>query len=331
MSPLRRPHSPFARRRSAVAVVAVTVAALLAGCGVGAGTPAADTRLTITRDFGHVDVQRLDDPASGGADTAMRLLQRNAETTTRFGGGFVQSVNGVAGGMRDGRTVDWFYFVNGVAAEEGATSYELRKGDHVWWDHRDWSVTANVPAVVGAYPEPFVHGIEGKRLPIRVECPIEENPACDAVRDRLVQAGVVPGSGGLRTSLAQETIRVIVGPWSAVRADQVARRIEQGPATSGVYGRMAADGRSLDVLDERGEVTRTLRAGTGLVAATRIEDEAPVWVVTGTDEAGLRAAVGALTEARLDRAFAYVATAGGGVKLPEITPPEGASGGAASP
>ncbi len=329
MSPRRRHLVPFSQLR--VAAAAVMAAALLAGCGVGAGTPATDTRLTITRDFGHVDVERLDDPASGGADTAMRLLQRNAEVETRFGGGFVQAIDGVAGGMRDGRTVDWFYFVNGVAAEEGATSYEVRKGDHVWWDHRDWSVTGTVPAVVGAYPEPFVHGVDGKRLPIRVECPIEDDPACEAVRDRLVQVGVVPGSGGLRTSLAQETIRVIVGPWSAVRADQVARRIEEGPATSGVYGRMASDGRSLEVLDERGEVTRTLRAGTGLVAATRIEDEAPVWVVTGTDRAGLRAAVGALTEARLDRAFAYAVTAGGGVKLPEVTTSDGAADGAPAP
>ena len=27
-----------------------------------------------------------------------------------------------------------------------------------------------VPAIVGAFPEPMRHGIEGKRLPVRVEC-----------------------------------------------------------------------------------------------------------------------------------------------------------------
>lgn len=312
----RRPGRPT-RSRLVAAVVGVVLLTGLGGCGLGAGAPVTDTRLTITRDFGQVEVERLDDPASAGADTAMRLLQRNADVETRYGGGFVQSIDGVAGGTRDGRTVDWFYFVNGVAPEVGATSYEVEKGDHVWWDHRDWSVTANVKAVVGTFPEPFVHGVEGDRLPVRVECPVEGDEACTLVRDRLVQAGVVPGSGGLRTSLARNTIRVVVGPWAAARADGGARRLERGPDTTGVYARPSADGRRITLLDAQGRETRTLGPGTGLIAATKIDDEAPLWVVTGTDEAGLRAAVGAFNEADLDRAFALVVTEGATIPVPE--------------
>ena len=39
----------------------------------------------------------------------------------------------------------------------------LHPGDVLWWDYRRWSGGAmSVPVVVGAYPEPFLHGFPGK-------------------------------------------------------------------------------------------------------------------------------------------------------------------------
>ena len=39
----------------------------------------------------------------------------------------------------------------------------LHPGDVLWWDYRRWSGAAmSVPVVVGAYPEPFLHGFPGK-------------------------------------------------------------------------------------------------------------------------------------------------------------------------
>ena len=61
--------------------------------------------------------------------------------------------------------------MNGQEASVGAADRELRPGDVVQWDYRDWTATMSIPAIVGAYPEPFLHGFEGKRLPVRVECP----------------------------------------------------------------------------------------------------------------------------------------------------------------
>ncbi len=96
----------------------------------------------------------------------MRLLQRRATVKTRYGGGFVQCVNGLCGGADAGRRVDWFYFVNGVEASKGAASVKVGGGDHVWWDRRSWEATDRVPAVVGSFPEPFLHGTgDEQRLP----------------------------------------------------------------------------------------------------------------------------------------------------------------------
>ena len=74
----------------------------------------------------------------------MRLLQRNADVATRYGGGFVQCVNKLCGGGTGARE-DWFYFVNGIEAPKGAAATRARPGDHVWWDRRAWDAADRVP------------------------------------------------------------------------------------------------------------------------------------------------------------------------------------------
>ena len=70
-------------------------------------------------------------------------------------------MNGLSGSITSRH--DWFYFVNGVEGDRGAADYRLRAGDIAWWDYRDWGRSGmSVPIVVGAFPEPFVHGYDGK-------------------------------------------------------------------------------------------------------------------------------------------------------------------------
>ena len=73
---------------------------------------------------------------------------------------FVQSIDGVSGDRSSQR--DWFYFVNGYEADRGAADYTLHPGDVEWWDYRAWKHAIHVPVVVGAFPEPFLHGYSGK-------------------------------------------------------------------------------------------------------------------------------------------------------------------------
>src|SRR5207237_1404449 len=112
------------------------------------------------------------------------------------GGGFVQSIVGVAGGREDGRPVDWFYYVNGREAPQGAASTNVNPGDYIWWDRHDWSQTDHIPAVVGSFPEPFLNGIAGKRLPVRIECAVVAGRPCRTVTSRLRAEGV-PAAGVL--------------------------------------------------------------------------------------------------------------------------------------
>jgi hypothetical protein len=255
-----------------------------------------------------------------GSETVMRALERRFKVTTRYGGGFVQSIDGLSGGSQGGRPVDWFYYVNGIEASKGAASTSLHRGDVVWWDHHDWGATQRIPAVVGAFPEPFRHGVSGRRLPVRVECAAGADADCSRVEDALGHIGAVPGEAPLETRAGDEVLRVLVGPWPALRVDFAARLLDRGPGASGVYARFSPDGHRLSVLDPQGHVARTLGPGTGLIAATRDGDSPPVWIVTGTDAKGIGVASRSLTEDALRDRFAVAISNDLPISVPLVAP-----------
>ncbi len=248
-----------ARRCAALGALAAG-ALLLAGCGLGAGKAPSAVHLLVTRDFGASVVRSFSAPHVSGQVTVMSLLMRNAQVSTRYGGGFVQSIDGLAGGQQHGQPVDWFYYVNGIEASKGAASTNVDPGDAIWWDRHDWSQTEDVPAVVGSFPQPFLNGIGGKRLPVRVECSEAEGAACRTVTQRLRAAGVPAAVSALGGAAgAAETLRVAVAPWRAIAGEEGPHELAQGPGTSGVYARFAASGTTLELLNEGGATTQTLR------------------------------------------------------------------------
>jgi hypothetical protein len=299
------------------AALLVLLAALaLAGCGLGAGPAPSAVQLAVTRDFGANPLPHTGALEISGQETAMSLLIRNYSVGARYGGGFVQSVDGLPGGQEGGRPVDWFYYVNGVEASRGAADTNVDPGDHIWWDRHDWSQTDHIPAVVGSFPEPFLNGIEGKRLPVRIECVVVSGYACRTVAERLRALDIPAAIAGVGIGGAAATLRLLVGPWSDVLGDLDARSIGEGPRASGVYARFSRDGRRLTLLDQDGGAARTLSAGAGLVAATRRDDDAPVWVVTGTDAAGVDLAARAFDRRALHDRFAVALTAAETLALP---------------
>lgn len=293
---------------------------LLAGCGPGGGDESAapsDVNVLITRDFGATGIRDSDIGSVPAGETVMRLLERRYDVETEYGGGFVESLEGLSAGEdREGDQVDWFYYVNGVEAGRGAASTEIRSGDRIWWDRRDWSTAQRVPAVVGSWPEPFLRGPEGKRLPMTIVCAGEQR-SCDEVQARLAEVGVEGiAQASIGTNTGAKVQRVLVGPWEAIRADPAAQQLEQGPGTSGVFA-VPAPGR-LELLGENGEVEATETDSAGLIAATRFGEQQATWVVTGTDDIGVAAAAGALREDELAGRFAVAVVDGRAVALPIV-------------
>ena len=287
----------------------------IAGCGFGPGEPEQGAaELHVTRDFGQ---QRLGPVAYREeirpSDTVMRFLQSERTVTTRFGGGFVQSIQGLAGNKQGEH--DWFFYVNGRESSAGAADVKLEPSDVVQWDYHRWTATQHIPATVGAFPEPFLHGFGGDRLPTRVECAEPDSKSCDDVIAALERQGVTAPSGVIGASAGKMSLRVVVAPWKDAREIISGRVVEKGPAVSGVYARFTADGK-LALLDGAGQTAREAPPGSGLVAATQLEGDSTVWLVTGTDEQGVERAAAALDPAKLRNAFAVAATPTGIVRLP---------------
>ena len=299
------------------------LAAVLGGCGIGSGTKGTGAaKLTISRDFGTSVLRRDSLPKVPENETVMRFLQRRARVDTRYGGRFVEAIDGLRSVQPAGRREDWFYYVNGIEADTGAAERELEPGDSVWWDHHDWTDAMRVPAVVGSFPEPFLHGAGGKRYPVRIDCAADAADPCRALADRLEQAEIEPSTTALGASAGKEVLRFLVGEWDDVRRDAAAQLIEQGPRESGVFARFGPgrNGYQLDLLNRFGEVVRRLGGGTGgsgsLVAATRYEEQQPSWVITGTDRAGLDRAVRLVGLRSLRDRFAVAAAGGPAIPLP---------------
>jgi hypothetical protein len=293
-----------------------------AGCGFGPADvqSGGSVSVTVSQDFGASRTAPTSREQAREGETVMRLLQRSFDVKTRFGGNFVQEIDGVSGGREDGRRVDWFYYVNGIEASEGAGERRLYPGDRVWWDHHGWEAAMRVPAVVGSFPEPFRSGRAGKKLPIKLVCLAPEARSCDEVEARLRDAGVRNVARSNLESSVGEVLRILVGPWADVRQDIVARQLEEGPEVSGVFARPNPAGNEIELIDADGRADQTLGAGSGLVAATSYQEYPPTWLITGTDDVGVAAAAAALSEDGLRYHFALAIEAGKGVPLPLETP-----------
>jgi hypothetical protein len=301
-------------RRGTAVATALLVALATVGCGLGPGSKVGSVQLTVTREFG---TQRMLSRGveANESDTVMRVLEASAEISTRYGGGYVRSIEGTAEEQRGGHPYDWFFFVDGVESPIGAADSSLHGGERIWWDFRDWSATEHVPAVVGSWPAPFAEGYEGGRHPVVLRCAGGDARVCGRVRAALRGAGAELAAGS-----PPDPIRVLVGPWARLRSDPAAALLEDGPAESGVYARFEArrGGYSLLGLDQNGAPGRRYGPGAGLVAATRRYENPPVWLITGATEAGVRAAATKLDAAGLRDRYA-VAVEGGGaeIALPE--------------
>ena len=288
----------------ASAAAAVMCAAAAAGCGAGAGEETGAAELTVTRDFG---AESLVDQSVelSESDTVLSVLDESADVETRYGGGFVQSIDGLAGGTDDGRRSDWFFYVNGIESPIGAGEYAPADGDRIWWDHHDWTTAMRAPALVGSWPEPFASGFDGRDWSTAVYCGGAEG-ACErvsrALEDEGVNTGADPGPEDDDPG-ADGEIRVLVGPWQAISDDPAARLLAGGPQRSGVFATFSGVEPSvgLTLLDPRGRVAEVLTGGAGLVAALRPDDGPPTWVVTGTDDRGVAAALDLLGEPLRDR------------------------------
>lgn len=302
-------------RRALPLILVLLLAAIVAGCPApppvaGSDKPATAT-VVVTKDFGKELILAEEIELKEGTD-AMTALQAVAEVETKYGGGFVQAINGLSSEYKeDNKKRDWLYFINGISLSLGAKDYSLRDGDVEHWDFRDWSYQPMIPAIIGAFPQPYLSGIRGEAKPTAVvyDAPFAEEAG--ALAAKLEGRGAIEvslnGAETLFDGVKEESNMIILG-----RADNGLILELNGLAKKlGFFARLEGD--KIIVLDEKGEPAGEYGSGWGIIQATQNpwspkgvgSGESCVFMVTGADESGVRNAAQALIDNSDGLRYAY--------------------------
>ena len=305
------------------------VIAILCACSTSPSEKEADVitvRVVATENFG----QRLmfDETLEVLPGTsAMAALTRVAEVDTSYGGGFVNAINSVRSGFTGSQSMqmDWFIYVNGIQSNIGALDYKLNDGDIQHWDFHNWSFRHFIPAIVGDFPEPFVHGYGGKTTPTVIAYSENLKEDADNLERRLVRLGVSDISIKRLSELSENEREshnlLLLGTMDSEPISELNQ----------VWNRLGffthIENRELLVLNAEGKVAAKFGAGAGLIQATQNPwnpkgigtCENVVWMVSGTDEAGVKSAIDTLINHYTEFQYACAVVVVGGeiIKVPQ--------------
>ena len=213
-----------------------------------------------------------------GGETVMRLLQRNFDVSTRYGGGFVQSIDGLSGGSRGrppGRLVLLRQRHRGRPRAPPATQAARRRPRLVGpprLGRRD--ARAGRRRLV---PRAVPHGRRGQApARRRSTAPTTRGAACDEVQAAARRRGRRRSPSSRRSARAAGRRRCACSSARGrLRADPVAAAHRAGPGRRAACSRASRPtGAAIALLDAAAARRATLGAGGGLVAATRLRDAA---------------------------------------------------------
>jgi len=273
-------------------------------------------RVIVTQDFGSELL--LDEPVvlDDGAN-ALDALEKVATVETKYGGGFIEAINGIRSQYSQGKAKkDWFFYMNGMSANVGLMDYELYEGDVEHWDFHDWSFHAFVPATIGDFPQPFVGGYQGKNLPTIV---VYDEGFRDAALDlagELAKLGVqdvrAQAANELSSQDKEHSNLMLLGTEDLDLISELNENRKLGFCIHFEEGRVV-------IYDSRGNKAR-YESECGLIQATQNPwnskgigaCENVVWMVSGTSESQVQNAIGVLANDHEQFRYAYATVIVGG-------------------
>lgn len=251
-----------------------------------------EARLVITSGFGKeviLDRKVLFAPESN----VMDVLKANAEVKNAYGGGFVSGINGIES-RKAFPPRDWFYYVNGICAACGAGEKKVLPGDFIWWDYHPWKAGMANTAVIGAYPEPFLNGYNGKQKTVKIIFSDSCREGAGEIKASLESNGV---KGVVLEEIGQNPVyprsvpTVVVAEWDELKKISYFQGLNQAYSRNGMGFYFAEEG--LYLLNYEGKKVKLCREGTAVIGATGdgLGDENPLWLITGTDSESVLKAV----------------------------------------
>jgi len=315
-------------RKWLILSVLLLMTALLCACST---PPAAEAdfitvKIVATRNFGQelMLAETLELPPGTPAMTA---LERVADVETAYGGGFVNAINGVSSGFTGTQQMmtDWFLYINGIQARTGALDYKLKDGDIQHWDFHVWSFRQSVPAIIGDFPEPFGHGYGGKVSLTIIAHADDLAKEADNLKNRLSQLGInnisIKRLSELSADEKESANLILLGTIDSEPVSELNDIWER----LGFFAHFEPE--KLAVFSAQGELSAEYGAGVGLIQATQNPwnpkgigaAENVVWLISGTDTAGVKSALDALINhpTRLQYAGAAVIASGEIIRIPQ--------------
>jgi len=276
-------------------------------------------RVVATQNFGQELM--FDETLEVAPDTsAMAALMQVAEVETAYGGGFVNAINGVRSGYAGSQKTkgDWFFYVNGIQSNVGALDYEMHDGDVQHWDFHSWSFRHFIPAIIDGFPTALRNGFGGRVSPNLIVCPENMKESARKLETELVKLGVnnisLKSFSEFTVNEKESSNLILVG----LPDNDLISELNQNWQRLGFFAYF--ENGNLIVIDSSGKITTKYGAGTGLIQATQNPwnpkgigaCENVVWLVSGTDEAGLGKALDALIDHHSELQYACAAVIVGG-------------------
>lgn len=287
--------------------------------------------LRVTTDFGQKKVFAKN-VGMVKDEVGMEVLFRNLDIQTAYGGGFVNAINGIESKYTfytgsDRKKLDWFYWVNGILAPIGVGEYRPQAGDVIWWDYHDWSVTMFIPAVIGSYPQPFKSGFQGKNPGTVIMYTENYADEAEKLKKSLQKQGVSQIDVAKFDASSIENPKkyyILLGVWDDLVKDgnvggkNLLEDINKKNKLIGVNSKFE-DGK-VHALDFKGKTISSYTEGGAIFAyAAGMGSTKPIWVVTGTNDAGFKMAYNILLNEpeKIKDTFGVVVSKNGVEKVPK--------------
>ena len=322
------------RNKTICLILILLMTVLVVSCGIkndGASKPSkiqpktdGDTSITlwVTRDFGRSTLLKKEVEYKENA-SVFDVLNENTKITTAYGGGFIESINGLKSKSNTltGERYDWFYYVNGIFADVGALDYALHGGEVIWWDYRPWRAGVSTPAVIGCYPEPFLHGYNGKAKPTI----ILSSEADTILAGNLKKALEVQGVASVSIKPLDENLlknrqgpTIVIGEWGELEKIPWLENLNKAYTKNGTFIHFTDVG--IELTDYDGTVVKEIDQNAGAILATGegSGDDTPLWMITGTDQESLQQALDLLikTPDKISGVYSAAIISGEIIRLP---------------
>ena len=253
--------------------------------------------LIVTADFGHSSIY-AENVGLVKDEVGMEVLFRNLDIITAYGGGFVNSINGIeshytfyTGSER--KKLDWFYFVNGVLANVGVAEYVPHDGDEIWWDYHNWGTTMFISSVIGAYPQPFLSGYNDYNPGTVILYTEKYEDEAAELKASLLEKGVLQidvAEYSPEIMSSEKKYYILIGAWNDLSLDnELITEANRKSKFVGVHAEFE-DG-LMNATNFKGKTVKSYEKNAGAIYSISSEwGLYPVWLVTGIDDVGVEMA-----------------------------------------